>query len=122
MATLYRCVNDDDVVIKKSYEIEGEEEDDVRVLAQEVLDMIKGNIGADAFLESYNSVRAGVMSMRHERKQQRAVMAVVEPEKHAKRRIQQNLAKRDKRKRKNVSYADGKVRTSLSIKKRRVEE
>jgi U3 small nucleolar RNA-associated protein 20 len=75
MATLYRCTNDDDVKIKKAYgEVDGGDEDEVHTLANEVLDMIKARIGSDVFLDSYNQVRATVLSQRKDRKQQRSIM------------------------------------------------
>jgi U3 small nucleolar RNA-associated protein 20 len=122
MATLYRCVNDDDVIVKKQYGDKVGDEDEVRTLANEVLDMIKTKIGADVFLESYNSVRAGVLAQRHERKQARSIMAVVDPEAYAKRKVQQNLGKRDKRRKRNEGYGEGRIRGGERIKRRRVEE
>ena len=75
MATLYRCINDDDNIVVK----QDSDADEARMLANEVLDMIKTSIGADVFLDSYNKVRADVLAQRNDRKQQRSIMVCVSP-------------------------------------------
>ncbi|KAI0070349.1 hypothetical protein K474DRAFT_1670178 [Panus rudis PR-1116 ss-1] len=91
--------------------------DELKTLAIELQDLLQNKVGTTKFANVYNRIRQGVQSLRQERRTARAVQAVVDPQAHAKRKQQRNVAKKESRKRKNQSFVEGKGK----IKKRRAE-
>lgn len=78
----------------------GKDAEELKVTAQEVLDLLQSRVGTDAFLQVYNKVHLSAMSKRQERHEAKATLAVADPEKAAKRKMSRNDAKRDSKKRK----------------------
>lgn len=72
----------------------------MKTLAAEVMEVVKGRIGSVAFSLSYGEARKKVLAGRRERKRQRDVAVVTNPERAAllKRRKQQLKKERRKRK------------------------
>ncbi|KAG5461319.1 MAG: hypothetical protein BJ554DRAFT_6504, partial [Olpidium bornovanus] len=86
---------------------------DLKLLAQEVLDLIQKAAGTTDFLHVYNSVRGRISLVRAQRRQKRVVQATTDPEIRAKRKLARNASKRGARKRKNEEFA--KAREKLSV-------
>eukprot|EP00698_Gefionella_okellyi_P013125 TRINITY_DN3578_c0_g1_i1.p1 TRINITY_DN3578_c0_g1~~TRINITY_DN3578_c0_g1_i1.p1 ORF type:complete len:2700 (+),score=760.97 TRINITY_DN3578_c0_g1_i1:176-8101(+) len=99
---------------------EGENKDDAVVqLSNEAMDVIKTCVGQAVFFETYQNVRAAVGKIRFDRKRERAVLAVTDPEEHARRRMKTNLKARERRKRKVEKYQG--QRESIKVKRGRVD-
>lgn len=88
------------------------------MLAKEVLDLVQKQIGTAQYLDVYNKVHFRVQAVRQERKAQRSVQAVLDPEGRARRRAQKNDMKRANRKRKADEFASRKVKAGISKKMR----
>ncbi|KAJ3024120.1 U3 snoRNP protein [Thoreauomyces humboldtii] len=108
ISTLYRTSKDESA--------KGADADELRLLADEVLGMIRKHVGTVEYLEMYNKVHLRVQEVRRERKAQRSIQAVVDPEARAKRRVQKNDMKRGSRKRKAEEFAQKKVKLGISKK------
>lgn len=77
-----------------------ENESALKSLAQEVSELVKKVIGLEAFSQACSAVQQEIVVTRESRKRERALEAVVNPEKRAKRKVKKNLAKKESRKRK----------------------
>ncbi|TPX60594.1 hypothetical protein PhCBS80983_g01757 [Powellomyces hirtus] len=110
ISTLYRTAKDETA--------KGEEADKLRLAAQEVLDHIRKQVGTTEYLEVYHKVETRILEVRRERKAQRSIQAVVDPEARARRRVQKNDMKRGSRKRKAEEFAAKKIKTGISKKGR----
>jgi len=75
-------------------------------LAKEVLEVIESKVGTPAFLGAFTKVQKAISDKREQRKRERAMEAIVEPAKAAKRRMEKNAAKKNQgsKKRKADSY------------------
>ncbi|KAK3827830.1 MAG: hypothetical protein J3Q66DRAFT_363030 [Benniella sp.] len=90
-----------------------------RSLETEVLDFIQKRAGTTEYFNAYNRVRQRILDVRQERKHQRIMRAMNDPEAHARRRIQKNEMKSRKRQLKAKEFAKTKIR--LTTKKRRID-
>lgn len=63
-------------------------------VAKEVLEVIENKVGTSAYLEAFTRVQKAMSDKRDKRKRERAVEAITEPAKAAKRKMEKNLAKR----------------------------
>ncbi|XP_059666315.1 uncharacterized protein LOC132312087 [Cornus florida] len=61
--------------------------DDVKQLAQEVCESIKKTMGMHNFVQVYSEIRKTLKAKRDKRKQEQKVMAVINPMRHAKRKL-----------------------------------
>ncbi|KAF8883245.1 armadillo-type protein [Infundibulicybe gibba] len=91
--------------------------DELKTIAIELQDLIQEKVGPVKFSNIYNQIRQSTLSVRRERKVARAVQMTTNPEAAAKRKAHRNVIKKDSRKRKDRSFADGKGK----IKRRREE-
>ncbi|XP_053397711.1 small subunit processome component 20 homolog [Mercenaria mercenaria] len=89
----------------------------LRSLAQEVVDLLKKTVGVEKFTGSYASTQKVRAERKDERKRQRAVQAVANPELHAKRKLKKNLNKIEAKKRKIEHF-----KPSKKAKKRKYQE
>ncbi|KAI8801037.1 hypothetical protein BJ742DRAFT_716305 [Cladochytrium replicatum] len=106
--TLYRTVNDETA----------RGMDDVKTLGQDVMNLIKKQVGVDKYLAVYNSVHLAVKIVRRERKLKRTIMAVTDPERRAKRKIQKNEMKKAGRQRTVDEHRKRKVKMNIGIRAR----
>ncbi|KAM7259266.1 hypothetical protein ACFE04_015007 [Oxalis oulophora] len=74
--------------------------DEMIVRGQEVREKIRDKLGIQEFVQIYGEVRKKVMAKRDKRKQEEKVMAVVNPERNAKRKIRISAKHRANKKRK----------------------
>ncbi|PCH35508.1 hypothetical protein WOLCODRAFT_125908 [Wolfiporia cocos MD-104 SS10] len=102
LSPLYRIAEDD---IIRDTQI-GE----LKTLAIELQDLVQAKVGTTAFAGVYNRIRQGVLGVRRERRNARAVQTATNPGAAAKRKLQQNALKKESRKRKNQAFAGGKGR------------
>ena len=109
IATLYRTAKDET--------LKGADAEQLRQLATQVMEHLQKNIGTIAYVELYNKVQRHIEEVRRDRRSQRAIQAVADPEAHARRRIQKNEMKRSSRKRKAESFASSKIRMSVTKKR-----
>ena len=72
--------------------------------------MVEKKIGSDKYLEMYNVVRAEVLKVRRDRKQQRQIDAVSNPIASAKRKLAKNEMKKNRKKRKVGEFMNRKDR------------
>ena len=70
----------------------------LRMLASEVEALLSKLAGEKAFVEAYNEVRAQVASIRESRKRKVAELAIRDPEAAARRKVQKNRRKMERRK------------------------
>ncbi|KAG0304218.1 U3 snoRNP protein [Dissophora globulifera] len=112
VAPIYRIVNDETS--------KGTDSEELKKLGSEVLDLVQKRAGTTAYFAAYNRVRQHVLDVRRERKQQRVMQAMNDPEARARRRIQKNEMKSRKRQLKTKEFAKDKVRLT-TIKKRRMD-
>ncbi|TPX64406.1 hypothetical protein SpCBS45565_g05899 [Spizellomyces sp. 'palustris'] len=110
VSTLYRTSKDETA--------KGSDADELRLLANEVMELIQRQVGTADYLEVYNQVHFRVQTVRQERKMQRSVQAVLDPEARARRKLQKGNMKRTNRKRKAEEFARTKHRTKVSKKLR----
>ncbi|KAF8986162.1 U3 snoRNP protein [Entomortierella lignicola] len=112
ISPIYRIVNDETA--------KGTEMEELKKLGSEVLDLVQKRAGTTDYFIAYNRIRQHVLEVRRERKQQRVMQAMNDPEARARRRIQKNEMKSRKRQLKSKEFAKDKVRLT-TIKKRRVD-
>ncbi|PSS35668.1 Small subunit processome component like [Actinidia chinensis var. chinensis] len=74
--------------------------DDVKQLAQETLESMRGTIGMTNFVQVYSQIRKNIKAKRDKRKQEEKVMAVVNPMRNAKRKLRIAAKNRANKKRK----------------------
>jgi len=74
--------------------------EELKATAQDVLDLLQTNAGTESYLKVYNKVHLTAMGKRNARHEAKATLAVAEPARAAKRKVQRNEAKRDSKKRK----------------------
>ncbi|CAG8559924.1 1468_t:CDS:2, partial [Racocetra fulgida] len=79
------------------------------------IDNIETRVGTTQYHNAYNKVRQQIEEVRRERKHQRVIKAIVDPESAAKRKIQRNEMKKQNRKRKNEEFAKKKLRYGAKI-------
>jgi len=72
----------------------------LKALAQEVLDLIKGLVGREKVSRAYANLQQTATEMRETRKRKKALEAVADPAKSARKKLKKNLAKKETRKRK----------------------
>lgn len=72
--------------------------------------MVEKKIGSDKYLEMHNVVRAEVLKVRRDRKQQRQIDAVSNPIASAKRKLAKNEMKKNRKKRKIGEFMNRKDR------------
>lgn len=84
----------------QSETLRGKDAEELKVTAQEVLDLLQNKAGTDRYLQIYNKVHLAAMNKRQARHDTKVTLAVADPEKAAKRKIQRNESKRDAKKRK----------------------
>ncbi|KAJ8314703.1 hypothetical protein KUTeg_006853 [Tegillarca granosa] len=85
-------------------------------LAQEVVEILKRIVGVEVFTKVYNEVQKSRAVRKGDRKRQRALEAVSNPDIAARRKIKKNLAKQEAKKRKLETF-----RTSKKIKKQKLQ-
>lgn len=92
--------------------------EDVKVLGEEVLELLRGIVGPEALLAAYNKAREHVKQQRTERKRKQAVEALLDPELRAKKKIRRAERKQQGKKRKleEIKRARG---AGLAVKNRR---
>ncbi|KAF9352647.1 U3 snoRNP protein [Mortierella sp. AD094] len=112
ISPIYRIVNDETA--------KGTDMEELKKLGSEVLDLVQKRAGTTDYFVAYNRIRQHVLEVRRERKQQRVMQAMNDPEGRARRRIQKNEMKSRKRQLKTKEFAKDKVRLT-TIKKRRVD-
>ncbi|KAJ7707727.1 armadillo-type protein [Mycena rosella] len=92
--------------------------DELKTMCIELQDLIQSKVGTTKFSTAYNQIRQGVLGVQRERKATKVLQVTVNPEAAARRKLQRNTIKKESRKRKSSTFADGKGR----IKRRREEE
>ncbi|CAI2171430.1 13286_t:CDS:10 [Funneliformis geosporum] len=107
---IYRFVNDET--------IKGNEIDNLKQFGKEILDLIQKRVGTTQFHITYNKIKQQVSKVRRDRKHKKAIMALVDPESAAKRKLQRNEMKRQSRKRKSAEFAIQKLRYGVTKKRR----
>ncbi|KAI9221922.1 hypothetical protein BC828DRAFT_414454 [Blastocladiella britannica] len=105
MAPIFRTHQDDSV--------KGPEWDELRKFCQELMDMLQGKLGQDAFTRVYADVRSRAESKRQQRKQDRAELAVTNPQAYATRKIARNELKKKQKKRRTEEEMATKMRTDV---------
>lgn len=81
--------------------------DDLKQFAQEVSESIRDIIGVQNFVQIYSQIRKNIKAKRDKRKQGEKVMAVVNPERNAKRKLRLAAKHRDHKKRKMMTMKMG---------------
>lgn len=81
--------------------------DDVKQLAQEVCDSIRNDMGTQNFVQVYSQIRKNLKAKRDKRRQEEKVMAVVNPERNAKRKLRNAAKHRANKKRKIMTMKMG---------------
>jgi len=109
ISPLYRTSQDEDT--------KGNDFDDLKQLANEVLSLAQKKVGTTEYYFVYNKVRQRVQEVRTQRKANRANQAVSDPEAAARMKVKRNEMKKNARKRKTADFANNKAR--FGIKKRR---
>ncbi|KAJ6576399.1 armadillo-type protein [Mycena vulgaris] len=92
--------------------------DELKTVCIELQDLIQSKVGTTKFSTAYNQIRQSVLGVQRERKATKVLQVTVNPEAAARRKLQRNTIKKESRKRKSSTFADGKGR----IKRRREEE
>ncbi|KAI9189964.1 U3 snoRNP protein [Blastocladiella emersonii ATCC 22665] len=105
MAPLFRTIQDTSV--------KGEAWDELRTFCQQIMELLQEKLGNAAFTAAYADVRQRAESKRQSRKQDRAEMAVVNPQQYAKRKIARNELKKKQKKRRAEDEMASRVRTSV---------
>ncbi|XP_071832829.1 small subunit processome component 20 homolog isoform X3 [Apostichopus japonicus] len=75
-------------------------DDNLKVLCQEVLELLKGVVELEFFTRTYADVQRSRQEKRLQRKRQNALEAVANPEEAAKKKMKKNLKKKESKKRK----------------------
>ncbi|KAJ7931499.1 armadillo-type protein [Mycena leptocephala] len=91
--------------------------DELKTVCIELQDLIQSKVGTTKFSAAYNQIRQSVLGVQRERKATKVLQVTVNPEAAARRKLQRNSIKKESRKRKSSTFADGKGR----IKRRREE-
>jgi U3 small nucleolar RNA-associated protein 20 len=89
---LYQTVKDDT--------FKGDDADALKRIGQEVMDLIQKKGGPEAYFEAYNAVHLKVQQKRRSRREEKSVVAVSDPARASKRKIQRNDMKKSAKKRK----------------------
>ncbi|KAL9251872.1 Small subunit processome component 20-like protein [Drosera capensis] len=74
--------------------------DDVKQLAEEIRDSIQEILGTQGFVQAYSQIKNQLKSKREKRKREEKIMAVVNPERNAKRKLKMVAKHRANKKRK----------------------
>ncbi|KAF8525998.1 hypothetical protein BU17DRAFT_83502 [Hysterangium stoloniferum] len=101
---VYRILDDDTIHDKHM--------DDLKALAQELLDLVQTQIGTTKFAGVYNTIRQNITSIRRERKNEKVIQTTVDPQAAARRKILRNQVKKNSRTRTTRVLAEGKVRNN----------
>ena len=110
ISVLYRTINDDTS--------KGRFVEELKNLAQEVMDILQKQAGGHNYLESYNQIHTKVAEIRLERRNKKAILAVADPRAAAQRKLQRSEMKKKGKKRKNEEYASQKIKLGISKKAR----
>nr|CAD1819808.1 unnamed protein product [Ananas comosus var. bracteatus] len=81
--------------------------DEIKQLAEEVRDSVRDVLGVDNFVQVYNMIRKNLKQKREKRKQSQKLVAVVNPMRHAKRKLQIAVKHRAHKKRKIAAMKAG---------------
>lgn len=81
--------------------------DDVKQLASEVNKSVRDTLGIQQHVEVYNQIRKDLKAKREKRKQQEKIMAVVDPERNAKRKLKLAVKNKANKKRKIMTMKFG---------------
>ncbi|WFD00171.1 U3 snoRNP protein [Malassezia yamatoensis] len=81
-----------------------------RTLASEVQELIQSRVSATSFTRIYAHVRQAILANRRERRNQRLMQNIMDPERAAKRRHTRNVHKHESRKRKNDAFRNARQR------------
>jgi hypothetical protein len=111
VSLIYRFTN--------STETEAQLPSSVRALAQETFDLISAQLGPDIALAAMNQERARVSSVRLQRKKNRAVQLVMDPEAAFEAKQKKARAKAKQKKRKIEEYKLARGKPSSGIKRKR---
>ncbi|KAI9002646.1 armadillo-type protein [Gaertneriomyces semiglobifer] len=112
VSTLYRTAKDETA--------KGKDAEELRLLANDILNLVQKQVGTSAYLEVFNRVHFKVERVRRERREKRSVQAVIDPEALARRKAQKHSMKRASRKRKAEEFSKLKIRSNI-VKKRRAD-
>lgn len=77
---------------------------DLKVLAQEVLEMLQDRMGVTAYGQAYSGVRELVQERRRDRKHKRSIQQVADPERAAVKKIKKHERKKVVRKEKAAEH------------------
>ncbi|KAF8589509.1 hypothetical protein K439DRAFT_362879 [Ramaria rubella] len=113
LTPVYRILDDD--TVKDS--LTG----DLRTLAQELLELVQNQVGTTKFVEVYNLIRQSVAVIRQERRNEKVVQAVKNPQAFARRKIQHNQVKKNHKIKSTRKFADDKMRSTRTKARRRGE-
>jgi len=108
---VYRVLDDD---FTKDAQMES-----AKTISQELLDLLQTKVGTTQFSAVYSQIRQGIMGKRRERRQDRVMQAVQDPQAAARRKVHRNEMKKDSKKRRDRSFADNKVRNN-PVKRRKI--
>ncbi|KIK59622.1 hypothetical protein GYMLUDRAFT_74500 [Collybiopsis luxurians FD-317 M1] len=109
LSPIYRITEDDTIRDVKISELKD--------TAVELRDLVQSKVGTTKFSAVYNQIRQSVVTVQRERKEARVLQIATNPQAAANRKAHKNLLKKESRKRKNQTFADGKGK----LKKRREE-
>eukprot|EP00004_Rigifila_ramosa_P002559 TRINITY_DN12681_c0_g1_i1.p2 TRINITY_DN12681_c0_g1~~TRINITY_DN12681_c0_g1_i1.p2 ORF type:complete len:104 (+),score=16.30 TRINITY_DN12681_c0_g1_i1:44-313(+) len=70
----------------------------LKSVAGEVIALMRTRLDQGVFLQIYSSIRERVQSVRKRRREERVLEAIINPERHAQRKLHQNEKKRERRK------------------------
>ncbi|TFY83749.1 hypothetical protein EWM64_g255 [Hericium alpestre] len=99
---LYRITEDDT--------IHDPHMEELKTTAIELQDLVQNKVGTVKFAGVYSRIRRNVVTIQRERRTERITRATTHPEVAARRKQQRGVAKKESRKRKNSTFADGKGR------------
>eukprot|EP00262_Sarcandra_glabra_P012786 TRINITY_DN3370_c0_g2_i1.p1 TRINITY_DN3370_c0_g2~~TRINITY_DN3370_c0_g2_i1.p1 ORF type:complete len:130 (-),score=21.29 TRINITY_DN3370_c0_g2_i1:295-684(-) len=85
--------------------------DEVKQLAEEVRDSIRGILGVENFVQSYNLIRKNLKAKRDKRKHEEKLIAVIDPMRNAKRKLRIAAKHRSHKKRKIMTMKMGRWRS-----------
>ncbi|KAJ3260764.1 U3 snoRNP protein [Boothiomyces macroporosus] len=99
---------------EKDETFKGEDADNLKQLASEVMALLQKQAGTTEYLEVYQSVHEKIQNSRREKKQQRNMLAITDPKTSAQMKIKKNEMKMKSRKRKAEEFASKKLKMSKS--------
>ncbi|EKM53530.1 uncharacterized protein PHACADRAFT_98717 [Phanerochaete carnosa HHB-10118-sp] len=99
LSPVYRIAEDD--TIRDSHM------DELKTTAVELQELVQNKVGTTKFAEIYGRIRQNILGVRRERRTARAVQAAKSPALASKKKAQRNVAKKESRKRKNSTFAEG---------------